>query len=74
MNNYDYYNYFDIDGNYCQHYCYYGCYINFKKFTCYIHRNINKYYTNNKFDFNRILGKLDGDIPIDKIYYVELTI
>ena len=73
MNN-DYHNYFDISYKDYQHWCYGGYGINFNEFTCFIYSYINNYYTNNNFDFNRILGKLDIDIPIDKIYYVELIV
>ena len=68
-------NKFDINDNYWQHCCT-SCDINFNTFTCFINSSINKYYTNNKFDFNRILGKLGNYcyFPIDKMYYLEITI
>ena len=65
---------FDINSNSDHHWCDLGCGVDFYEFTCYINRYTNQYYTNSKFDFNRILGKFDEHISIDKIYYLQLTI
>ena len=74
MNKFDYHNRFSIKYKYYQHWCYCRCGIDFNKFTCWISRDINQYYINNNFDFNRILGKLGEYTSIDKIYYLELII